>query len=661
MENGTNTTGRLILGVVLLAGLTALSLLNHYFAGQQQQEWDRQLTAALNHAKGLVSAGLDERSQTVESLAAFMASTAEFPSREVFDRYAASSLARHPAMRALQYADADCIIRYVYPLAGNEAALNLDLQTRPAAPFVRQTMADRMTTISDPTRSVQGPQIVVIRTPIIRDDQVIGIAQGVIELVPLLSEVAQAISPGFTMAMDDRGGQRYWQSGALTGKSLTVPIGRWNLVVAWPTGHPNAGNSEIWLLWLMGIPLLLALIYIIHQYTERMSALSAAVDLKTMELQASESRFRTLIERAGEGIAVIDPVSLHFSYVNPEMCRLLQYGAAEMLHLHLHDIHPADHLPTLLAHFEGVAEGETHLTQEAPCITKAGDRVFADIIATTMVIDGHHALVTFYRDVSEGVRLRQENERIEAHLQQSQKLESIGVMAAGIAHEINNPIMGVSGYAELIKVNAGTSPEIHRMAGEIMREIARVHTIIRNLLGFARADEEAPLEPTHLNDIVAATLSLITTVMRHDQILLTITISPALPRILCRSQQLQQVLMNLLTNARDALNSRYPGADPNKTIQVTAEIVHKADTPWVRLTVEDHGVGIPESVSLRMFDPFFTTKPKDKGTGLGLWIVHNIIKEHGGAITAETRAGEFTRFHLDLPIAAPSDTEPPPL
>ncbi len=108
--------------------------------------------------------------------------------------------------------------------------------------------------------------------------------------------------------------------------------------------------------------------------------------------------------------------------------------------------------------------------------------------------------------------------------------------------------------------------------------------------------------------------------------------------------------MNLLTNARDALNMKYDGFDENKLVTVTARTLDKEDKQWIRLTVEDHGSGILEDVRERMFDPFYTTKPRDKGTGLGLSISHGIVKDHGGVLSAESRIGEYTRFHIDLPV-----------
>jgi signal transduction histidine kinase len=282
----------------------------------------------------------------------------------------------------------------------------------------------------------------------------------------------------------------------------------------------------------------------------------------------------------------------------------------------------------------------------------------------------------------------------EAQLRQQQKLEAIGTLASGVAHEINNPITGIMNYAQLIADTAAPESRAAEYAGEIVHETERVATIVRNLLQFARQEKQAH-SPARIADLVEQTLSLFRAVLRRDQITHTVDVPPDLPLLKCRSQQLQQVLMNLLTNARDALNAKYPGYHPDKTIRITArevsdicdlqlpicdvkapelgppianrksQIANDPEAPvpesqianpksqmatrWLRLTVADQGIGIPPEIQGRIFDPFFTTKPRDQGTGLGLSISHGIVKDHRGVLHFETELGIGTQFHLDLP------------
>jgi PAS domain S-box-containing protein len=242
-----------------------------------------------------------------------------------------------------------------------------------------------------------------------------------------------------------------------------------------------------------------------------------------------------------------------------------------------------------------------------------------------------------------------ETRKLEEQLMQSQRIESIGTLAGGVAHEINNPINGIMNYAQLILDRIEQESPAREFAREILHETQRVTKIVRNLLTFARHEKQSH-SPALLSDIVSSVLSLVQTVMRHDQIVLELSVPEDLPKIKCRSQQIQQVLMNLMTNARDALNERYPGYSPEKKLRVVAELTIKHDRRFIRTTVEDSGPGIPVEIRDRIFDPFFTTKPKERGTGLGLSISYGIVKDHGGELSVESEPGRYTRFCMDLPV-----------
>jgi len=231
---------------------------------------------------------------------------------------------------------------------------------------------------------------------------------------------------------------------------------------------------------------------------------------------------------------------------------------------------------------------------------------------------------------------------------QSQKIESIGTLAGGVAHEINNPINGIMNYAQLILDRLEKGSPAREFAREILTETQRIARIVRNLLTFARHEKQSH-SPALLSDIVSAVLSLIQAVMRRDQIDLQMEIPEDLPKIKCRSQQIQQVLMNLMTNARDALNERYPGYSPEKTLRITGELIIRQGRRFIRTTVEDTGAGIPVEVRDRIFDPFFTTKPKETGTGLGLSISYGIVKDHGGELSVESEPAATPVFTWIFP------------
>lgn len=252
-------------------------------------------------------------------------------------------------------------------------------------------------------------------------------------------------------------------------------------------------------------------------------------------------------------------------------------------------------------------------------------------------------------DITERKRMEKERRDTEAKLRQQQKLESIGILAGGVAHEINNPINGIMNYAQLIKDRLNPENTLIDFAEEIIIETNRVATIVHNLLAFARYEKEFH-SPARISDIVESALSLIRTVIRHDQVTLKMDVPDDLPEIRCRSQQIQQVLMNLMTNARDALNEKYPEYDENKKIIISAYLLEKEGKKWIRTSVVDQGSGIAPEIQERMFDPFFTTKPRDRGTGLGLSISYGIVREHKGMLHMESVQGKYTQFNLDLPV-----------
>lgn len=247
---------------------------------------------------------------------------------------------------------------------------------------------------------------------------------------------------------------------------------------------------------------------------------------------------------------------------------------------------------------------------------------------------------------------------MEAHLRSQQKLEAIGVLASGVAHEINNPINGVLNYGQLIydiAQNKDSSYNENResvlsYSGEIINESNRISSIVSNLLQLSRNGSKRFIE-CDIEDLINKILNLVTTIISRDQIEIEIKIDKNLPKIECREQELQQVILNLIVNAKDALNAKYEGYHKDKKIVVTATEESLLDNvKGIRITIEDFGNGIPAKIQNSIFDPFFTTKSRAEGTGLGLSISYGIIKEHNGELSFETKEGEYTKFKIDLPI-----------
>lgn len=227
-------------------------------------------------------------------------------------------------------------------------------------------------------------------------------------------------------------------------------------------------------------------------------------------------------------------------------------------------------------------------------------------------------------------------------------LASLGELAAGVAHEINNPMNGIINYARIILDKSAEGSRERDIAGRIIKEGNRVDNIVGNLLFFAREVKDERL-PVSLHEVLSNTLTLTEAQLKKEGIVLDLKVPDNLPFVNAQAQQLEQVFLNLISNARYALNERFPEGETAKLIKITGEKISRGGSPYVRATFLDHGAGIPADLLDKVMDPFFSTKPPGKGTGLGLSISHGIIADHGGRIAIESREGQFTQVIVELP------------
>jgi signal transduction histidine kinase len=231
---------------------------------------------------------------------------------------------------------------------------------------------------------------------------------------------------------------------------------------------------------------------------------------------------------------------------------------------------------------------------------------------------------------------------------QKQRLDGLGALVAAVAHEIINPIQGVLSYTTLLKGALHDPRAAVDYLEKIDSEGERVARIARGLLRFGRADEtEAKL--ADLGEIVRSTLALAQNAVRQEGIALRVTVATELPLVRCRPYQLQQILLNLINNARDALASRCPNRTDEKAIQIAVDKELRSGLPWVTFAVADNGNGIDPEVQARLFNPFFTTKGDSGGTGLGLAISHSIAEAHGGSLRLAQTHQRGSTFLVELP------------
>lgn len=246
-----------------------------------------------------------------------------------------------------------------------------------------------------------------------------------------------------------------------------------------------------------------------------------------------------------------------------------------------------------------------------------------------------------FLDITEKVNLEKEAER-------SRHLTLIGELATGVAHEINNPIMGVINCAQILFNKSSEGSREKDLANRIIKEGDRIANIVSKLLSFARLGEQKK-KITSISEIVTDTLMLMETQLKKDYIMIKLDISKDLPEIFANPQEIQQVFMNIISNARYVLNQKYPGTHENKILEILSEKITINKQPYVKIIFYDHGTGIPAHIKDKIMNPFFTTKPPGEGTGLGLSISQDIIHDHNGKLTIDSVEGEYTKVIIILP------------
>jgi DNA-binding LacI/PurR family transcriptional regulator/signal transduction histidine kinase/ActR/RegA family two-component response regulator len=260
-----------------------------------------------------------------------------------------------------------------------------------------------------------------------------------------------------------------------------------------------------------------------------------------------------------------------------------------------------------------------------------------------------------YKDLQDQMRAL---ELAQARLVQSEKLAAIGELVAGVAHELNNPLTSIIGYAQLMQVGQ-MSDQARQDMTKIVAQSRRAAGIVRSLLDFAR---QRPSERrlVQINDVLTSTLELLTYELRTHNIEWAVHFSPDLPLTLADPYQLQRVFVNLVHNARQAMNETHGTGHLTLTTESgSPRFVNnrREAASVIRVIIQDDGPGIPSELLSRIFDPFFTTKPPGEGTGLGLSVCHGIVSEHGGHIWAES-GPEGATFFVELPIATPEVSPP---
>ncbi len=368
------------------------------------------------------------------------------------------------------------------------------------------------------------------------------------------------------------------------------------------------------------------------------------VEERTKDLHKSEQWHRSLFENATDGIVVLDKNGVILN-TNGKACEMHGFSREALLGTHIKLLEDAGNTEKMAERMRRILAGES-LVFETRHNKKDGNSIDLEVSAKAITIGEELFIQSFYRDITE-------RKKFQEHLSQSQKMESIGVLAGGIAHDFNNILTAILGHAEIIRKNSVLDVKSTNSLGVIEDASRRAGRMISRLLGFARKSKYE-IVPLYLNDVVYDTLKLLERVIDKN-IEMRVELDSHLPPIQGDTNHIEQIVMNLIINARDAMPKG--GGIVIKT-SVVDVVQGMPDVPayilpgeYVVFSLSDTGTGIPKDIINRIFEPFFTTKERGKGTGLGLSMVYGAVKEHKGYITVASEPGAGTLFTIYLPAS----------
>ncbi|MBA7627252.1 Adaptive-response sensory-kinase SasA [subsurface metagenome] len=364
-------------------------------------------------------------------------------------------------------------------------------------------------------------------------------------------------------------------------------------------------------------------------------------------LLESEERYRALVNlggAVGEAIVMLQDTeqgNAIQTFVSKEWPRITGYSKKELLDMSFFDLlHPKYHEASLKRHKRRMRGEAIPKLFELSIIRKDGTEVPIEVTSAYSTHKGERANVAFIRDITERKQAEERERQLQQELHLSSRLAAIGQLAAGVAHEINNPLTGMLGYSELL-LRKPTDENTKKGLEIIHSSSLRVAKIVQNLLTFAR-HRQPKKEYVDINEIVKEALELRAYELKTSNIEVALDLAPDLPQIMGDFHQIQEVFLNLILNAEQAMTEAHRGG---KLIIKTKQLKGR-----VRVSFTDDGPGIPAEHLNKLFDPFFSTRGEKGGTGLGLSICHGIVEEHRGRIYAKSKMGEGATLFVELPV-----------
>ncbi|MDR3630451.1 MAG: response regulator [Desulfocapsaceae bacterium] len=368
---------------------------------------------------------------------------------------------------------------------------------------------------------------------------------------------------------------------------------------------------------------------------------------RTAELAESEKRFRTIIEHTPQGILIADRENLQFLYANPAIAMMLGYDSPlELIGKNVTDIHPEQNWNTIQLVFRRTAP-EPRFLSDTLCLRKNGTTFYADIVGGDLRYADTACRIGFFRDTTE-------KRNLQGQLERARKMEAIGLLAGGVAHDLNNILSGIISYPELLLLQIPEDSALRRPLHAIQESGQRAAAVVSDLLTVARG-VASTREVANLNTIILEYLASpehMEIRASHSRITCREHLDPHIARISCSPIHIKKCILNLVINAMDAIIDGGSVTISTCNRKVAGEEFRDMDVlpgNYVVLTIADTGHGIKEEDLNHIFEPFYTKKIMGKsGTGLGLAVVWNSMQDHGGSINVETGA-KGTAFHLFFP------------
>ena len=380
------------------------------------------------------------------------------------------------------------------------------------------------------------------------------------------------------------------------------------------------------------------------------------------QLRASEEQYRAIFAASVDGMVVLDADGAIVD-ANPAFVAMLGYRREELVGAHPGDVLSPEN-PAVCNALAHTVMGGGPFHQECRARRHGGEMVDIEVRGAKMHYHGRPHLLAIVRDITARKRAESERAQLEAQLRQAQKMEAIGHLTGGIAHDFNNILTSIMGYLVLAterQVDMGDS-KLGKYLDQAQLSASRARDLIRQMLTFSRG-QRGERKPVALPGLVKESVKLLRSTLPSTVTLRTV-LDDDVPAALIDGVQMDQVLMNLCINARDAMHG-------TGTIRLSLQLAENADhdcascrkrvrsARMIELAVHDSGGGIPPEVRERMFDPFFTTKAVGQGSGMGLSTVHGIVHEHGGHIVVDSAPDRGTVFRILLPPVAQAAPEAP--